>query len=526
MLRKILLLAALVAAVSAQAQIDTILIEPLIGKFKSSSEMLAESPSSLPGWTFENCYALATNGKTYVQVGSRTNSGAITTPTLTGLTGNARINFAVQGIDEGVKVRIRRNGVGSLSYSITSEMPDKTNWYSQPSSVLRNANASSKILFYNANGGERFEIRNILICDIGENIFYESFDKNNTTGGNDGGFTNDDIDRGETAAFDNPGYSKSDVKSANQCVFLDGSKASYTTSTIPNTSSGNLILSFRVAGMDDRGDHHLDVTCTGVTPSPDRIVVRNGVWDDVTIELLAVEDNPKITFTGNYVFLDEIRIREKASETLTMNQADASNPTLSAMTLGTVANVTLTRTLTAGIWNTLCLPFRFDNTMLAGENHILRLTSVTDGCFNFTEDDAVPAGEPFLLQVSSTTADPTFNNVTIRTKSPGTKMFGEYGLLGIFYATDLETGESNAFLGTDGNLYYPADKTKTMNGLRAYFVKPASAPVRVSFSFFEPAAIREVHREAVAREYNLWGQRVTSSRRGIIVRNGKKVYRQ
>jgi hypothetical protein len=225
-------------------------------------------------------------------------------------------------------------------------------------------------------------------------------------------------------------------------------------------------------------------------------------------------------------FLDEIRVREVASDDLPMSQSDESNSDLGEMTVGTIANVTLTRTLTAGIWNTLCLPFRFDNTMLAGENHILRLTSVTDGCFNFTEDDVVPAGEPFLLQVSSTTANPTFNNVTIRTKSPGTKMFGEYGLQGIFYATNLATDESNAFLGTDGSLYYPADESKTMNGLRAYFVKPASAPARVSFSFFEPAAIREVHREAVAREYNLWGQRVTSSRRGIIVRNGKKVYRQ
>ena len=509
-------------AMDVEAQIKTILNDSLVDRFVSGVSELEEHPSVLSEWTFEKCYAWATDGKTYVQVGSSSQSGSVTTPDLTGLTGNARIKFAVHGIDDDVDVHIRRNGVGSLSYNTTNTMPDNTNWYSQPSIILRNANASTSISFYNNNGGERFEIRNIQICDIGDNIFYETFDGNTSSGGNDGSY---DIDDSVLPELDNVPDSYSKLYSANKCVaFLGG--GNYTTKKIPITNSGSAVLSFKVAGCDSPTDHYVNIsTSGGASVSVTKVDATACEWETVEVTITGLGDNEKLIFYGFNVFLDEIRVREVASDDLSMSQTDGSNSYLDDMTIGTVANVTLTRTLTADIWNTLCLPFRFDTTMLTGENHLLRLTSVTDGCYNFTEDDAVPAGEPFLLQVSSTTDNPTFNNVTIRTTSPGTKMFGDYGLQGIFFTTDLETDNSNAFLGTDGSLYYPTAESNTMNGLRAYFVKPSAAPARISLSLSEPAAIHELPSTTVAREYNLWGQRVTSSCRGIVIRNGKKIYR-
>ncbi len=533
MIRKLLLLVALVAANGAEAQIKTILNESLVNRFEVSDSYCLitdeNKPSVLNEWSFDNCWVLTNNN---IQVGSSEAKGTVTTPLLTNCTGNLRVNTSFYAIDDDISFAswlLEDDDYTEQKYCYT--VTEIRMWkYDLPTMVYRNPGPQPKIIFYSADAdgksaNRRFQTADIKVCDIGENLFYETFDVANGVGGNDATY---DVSDAKTAKCENPLSYFDKVYSANKCVGFIGT-GQYITCTLPLLAGRNAILSFKIAGTDNEGAHHVDVSTTGgATVST---IVNNATareWKDVEVTITGLGSNEKIVFEGFNIFLDEICIREKASTDLTMNQTDGEgdNVAFDAMTLGTVANVTLTRTLTAGIWNTLCLPFRFDNTMLAGENHILRLTSVTDGCFNFTEDDVVPAGEPFLLQVSSTTDNPTFNNVTIRTKSPGTKMFGGYGLQGIFYATDLKTDESNAFLGADGSLYYPADKTKTMNGLRAYFVKPASAPARVSFSFFEPAAIREVHREAVAREYNLWGQRVTSSRRGIIVRNGKKVYRQ
>lgn len=523
MIRKILLLVALVVAVSVEAQIKTILNDSLINKFEVSDSYYLitdeNKPSVLNEWSFENCWALPNNR---IQVGSKSAVGGVKTPALSALTGNARINVEIYPVNANTVIYIDPIGSGSLSYRSVNLETSKT-WNPLESILLRNGNSSTKIEVRNKEANNGFEIRNVKIVDIGENIFYESFDGNIGTGGNDGSY---DIDYSVSAEFDNELDSYSKLYSANKCVAFFGG-GNYTTNKIPTTNSGSAVLTFKVAGNDTPTDHYVNIsTSGGASVSIAEVDATACKWETVEVTITGLGSNEKLIFDGFNVFLDEIRVREVASDDLSMSQSDGSNPDLDDMTIGTVANVTLTRTLTAGIWNTLCLPFRFDNTMLAGENHILRLTSVTDGCYNFTEDDAVPAGEPFLLKVGSTAENPTFNNVTIRTTSPGTKMFGDYGLQGIFYTTDLETDNSNAFLGTDGSLYYPADESKTMKGLRAYFVKPASAPARVSFSVFEPAAIRELHSETIAHEYNLWGQRVTASRRGIIIRNGKKNFRQ
>ncbi len=553
-MKKLLLFFALLAGgIEVSAQITEVLSETLKNKFTVGANegdylKLEESPSGYDNWFFENCYAMRDSyGDVWVQAGSTKTKGSITTPFLNGLpdksplSGNARVSVwaYMRDDDSSLKCQTIGNGwVCSPDYRAIS----KESWKLLDCFAIRGGNELTKIKFYtgNSEGADairRVQLANISVLDMGRNIYYETFDRNTSTGGNTGGFA-PKVSSDADAKFDYTSSSLFNTKAADGCVYfyLAASYASYTTATIPvfNTSGDAKVkLTFRMAGDTDAGStlHRLEFSSPDATVTPSNFEIAAGEWFSKEVVITNFKSNSSITFQGRQVFLDDVAIEELSTVSLALAQGENNGEGLTAA-VGKVADVTLTRTLTPGYWNTLCLPFDFSTrfnlpTQMEGKTlEVKRLDRIEDGVFYFRDDTVVPAGEPFLIRVSGAVENPVFTNVPVRVSVPQPITSDGYSFAGTFSPTALNTNGTHLFLGTDGALCKPTTSGNSLPGLRAYFVVPeGESSARVSLSADESMSVADMlFEQPSATVYSLSGQPVDSrcAKKGIYIQNGKK----
>ena len=143
-------------------------------------------------------------------------------------------------------------------------------------------------------------------------------------------------------------------------------------------------------------------------------------------------------------------------------------------------NVRVFRTLTSGMYNTLCLPFdllTLDGTPLAGaellelSNVEVRETETTqDINLQFTETSELIAGMPYLIQPTSDITLPMeFNNVMIATTEGTIDGFDVVTFNGILSPVTLFEGDKSVLFLTSNNILAWPNVTANMNGMRAYF---------------------------------------------------------
>lgn len=143
-------------------------------------------------------------------------------------------------------------------------------------------------------------------------------------------------------------------------------------------------------------------------------------------------------------------------------------------------NVRVFRTLTSGMYNTLCLPFdlaTLDDTPLAGaellelNNVEVRETETTqDINLQFTETLELIAGMPYLIQPTSDITLPMeFNNVMIATTEGTIDGFDVVTFNGILSPVTLFEGDKSVLFLTSNNILAWPNVTADMNGMRAYF---------------------------------------------------------
>ena len=143
-------------------------------------------------------------------------------------------------------------------------------------------------------------------------------------------------------------------------------------------------------------------------------------------------------------------------------------------------NVRVFRTLTSGMYNTLCLPFdlaTLDDTPLAGaellelSNVEVRETETTqDINLQFTETSELIAGMPYLIQPTSDITLPMeFNNVEIATTEGTIDGFDVVTFNGILSPVTLFEGDKSVLFLTSNNILAWPNVTANMNGMRAYF---------------------------------------------------------
>lgn len=384
-------------------------------------------------------------------------------------------------------------------------------------------------------------------ADLGDFVFYESFDKCNGKGGNGGTFNGT---ASNSVVSENKGWIFSNESGANKCIKL-GTKNTGGSATTPAINlSGKGILTFKIASWEGDGSKvtisvdNGSLSYNGKNATSFDVSPTDNEWNDINMTITAT-GAVKIKFSSsgakNRFFLDEVMVKEittPAVETLTLKESDTN--TLEAKT---GVNVTLKRTMVANEWNTICLPFdvTMDKAKVAfGDNvKIVELdteAAVDANVLSFKASTGIVAATPYLIKPSAVADEYTFENVDITNKAADYSMTAnvDVAFKGIYNMVDItkdvvEFGDTYyaAFLG-EGNKIYKAGTGMT-KGFRAYFAIPKSASASALRVVIDGTAtsIKNIDSEVVesnAPVYNLQGQRVDGNNLtpGIYVKAGKK----
>ena len=219
---------------------------------------------------------------------------------------------------------------------------------------------------------------------------------------------------------------------------------------------------------------------------------------------------------------------------ITLSEA-IDNSTWIATNNGQVYNVTLTRTLQTGGWNTFAVPFGI-NPVPTGWT-VKKLTdAITNGStltLTFeSETTAIEAGKPYLVKVESAVANPTFNGVTISSSTTPTEITSVVRFVPVINPTAMTANDKTVLFVTGGSkLTYP-NATGNINGFRAYF-KLLDGSISSARSFVldlgDETTGLEMMSDGRGKMSDVWydmqGQKLQGkpTAKGVYILNGKKI---
>lgn len=234
----------------------------------------------------------------------------------------------------------------------------------------------------------------------------------------------------------------------------------------------------------------------------------------------------------------DVDLRVIYEEDLALNEVD-DNATKLTEWNGYEANVTLTRTLQAGGWNTFAVPFDLD--IPSGWTvKTLTATAFDEGTkaltLTFGDATSIEAGKPYLVKVEANEENPTFSNVEVKntTVEAGTVTCDHANFVPVLNRASLTGGDMSVLFVSGGNtLTYPTDDGY-INGFRAYFQLTNGASLartfRMSFDD-EETGIESINNSTIDESlfdrgtHTLDGRKLNGrpTQKGIYIVNGKKV---
>ena len=283
----------------------------------------------------------------------------------------------------------------------------------------------------------------------------------------------------------------------------------------------------------------ITITITGSRINQLNLNSKNGTWND-GVWTGSAESVSFINSGGkpNTVCFETITIEYTAPAPLTLEEdADDTNTKIEKNN-GKTQDVILTRSLKAGAWNTICLPF--DVTAEQVESVLKATGNVKEfdkedkatATIFFKPATEMKAGVPYLIKPTEDATVLNFKDVTINNVDELSRINGnDYCICGVFGKYAMKTNGTELFLNAAGKFVAPAAATNTMKGFRAYFMVPSgasAAAININIDG-ETTGINNIETEATVngKVYNLNGQYVGNSlnglKKGIYVVNGKKV---
>lgn len=390
-----------------------------------------------------------------------------------------------------------------------------------------------------ANSEARYSIKH-----VGDFVFYESFDKCDGIGGNDGLFKGTGTDKVDYDNID--GWKSTSANGACKCVKI-GSGSSAGSVTTPSIAvSTTCRLSFKAAAWNNNDEETTitvsvsdgSLTYDNKTNKSMTINMRKDAWTDYSM-IVSGAESFTVTFAGsgknNRFFLDEVMVTKVAPQEISLDE-NSDNIVEAAENV----NVTLKRTFYKdGEWNTLCLPFAVADAKTAFDNAELREVDTKnshDNTIVFKEATTIEAGKPYLIKWAKTPNEVcdfvnTFEGVTLVATATPVKVNDAITFTGFYNkATADKLGASVAAIGAGNKLFKVT--SGEMKGFRAAFVLNPATPaagIKVvidgTTTGIEDLVVDGV--KANGRVYNLNGQYVGNSlnglQPGIYIQNGKKV---
>ena len=223
-------------------------------------------------------------------------------------------------------------------------------------------------------------------------------------------------------------------------------------------------------------------------------------------------------------------IREVVPD-LALNETLSNNASLIGVFNGRNVNVTLTRKMTTGTWNTLCLPFdvaEFSDIVASSRLAALSSFNAATNTLEFTSVSSLEAGVPYLVfpeeDVESITIQGTIIDSELKPVSQSTWEF-----VGIYDPTTLYAGDTSVlFLGEGNTLYYP-NVTNDLKAFRAYFRTSGQSSANICVDGISTGITTATldGNEGDGRIYNVSGQFMGNQTRdlpkGVYLRNGNKI---
>lgn len=258
-------------------------------------------------------------------------------------------------------------------------------------------------------------------------------------------------------------------------------------------------------------------------------------------EIVGTKDNTTIEFwttNGEYYFIDDVKVIKLGE--ITLNEGINSSEAIAANN-ETSCTVYTVRTLKANIWNTLCLPFDVNMSVLetalgTGKNIELRTYSNYDATnkvmnFEMADNSTIEAGTPFLIKLNTLNTNNTentyeFTGVTIKNVAAKTIESNGVSFVGTYSPVELNTDGTHIFITKDNKIAKPLEGKNEMKGLRAYITVPSNFDFNAARLFLddEATAINSVGTKKATNDatlYNLQGQRVQHPRSGLYIKNNK-----
>lgn len=259
--------------------------------------------------------------------------------------------------------------------------------------------------------------------------------------------------------------------------------------------------------------------------------IKNILWNDADNNEYRMDD---IEFT---VTIGENRV--VLNENSTTPPADAEG-----------VNVRVKRTISAGSWNTICLPFAMTETQCkAAFGNDVELADFSawsseeddDGNIvklevDFADVTEIEANHPYIIKVSTDMTEFSVDGVDIAAEEEPTVQVGkkkaERGYFIGTYTANTEVPADNLFL--SGNKFWYSSGLTQMNGFRGYFEladvlteaeeSGARITVRIDGSPMDVKVLKS-NTPLDGIYYDLSGRRVEKPGKGYYIVNGKIIYK-
>ena len=225
-----------------------------------------------------------------------------------------------------------------------------------------------------------------------------------------------------------------------------------------------------------------------------------------------------------------------------LDEAADNSPVL-AKKDGQQANVSLTRTLQAGGYNTFAAPFAIGSDVLTAKG--ITAKQLTASAFDsktgvlsltFATVTSLEAGKPYLVKVGTNVENPTFEGVTISSTATTTETDAVDFIPTLGVTAITADAQSILFLSAGNRLYNPAAaNSQQIKGFRAYFLLKGDAASARSFCLDfgdgETTGIKAIDNFTISQSdncYDLSGRKIEKSSngkmaKGVYIVNGKKI---
>lgn len=382
-------------------------------------------------------------------------------------------------------------------------------------------------------------------------VFYESFDKCDGTGGNDGKWSGNIATKDlVTIMFDeNEWMNHGKVYGANKCIRIGTSDVVGSVTTKEISYTGDAVLTFKAGAWDKKKTNGaVVVTITngnlsynGKKATSQTIDIPNAAFGEFTMNIVGASEGMTLKFANatskdNQFFLDEVKItatKSEQAESVTLTEGNNDDVIIAAASAGKPCNVTLERKMIAdGGWYTFCVPFDIENiaTTPLKDALVRKYSSMSGSVMNFEEATSLKAVHAYLVKPTVDIVNPVFENVTVSLGDSEKDGANGYFFEGIYSEKELLTDGTNLFLGAENKFYVPTKTGNKMKALRGYFVAPSGesgSKMGINIDG-ETSYITTLNGGAVAygKVYNLNGQYVgndvKSLKKGVYVVNGRK----